>query len=276
MKETKKRGIKDLIEEHSYDKVLDTETIYDVNIEEIIPNPNQPRKHFDEKAINELANSIKEHGIFQPIIIKTTNEGYIIVSGERRYKAAKIAGLTKIPSVIRNYSETKVAEISLVENLQREDLSPIEEAKAYNIIINDLKLTQNELAKRIGKSRSYVTNMLGLLKLPEEIKQMLLEKKLSMGHARVISKLKTKEEMLKFANEILEKKLNVRDTEKLVKNKNTKNKRVNLNRKYKVEKDMLSKYYNAKVSISNDRIVLKLDDEDKINEIIERLIKNAL
>lgn len=278
MAENKKRGIHDLIKEHSIDKVLDTETIYEIELDKIEANPNQPRKYFDDELIKELSNSIKEHGVFQPIILKKTEDKYIIVSGERRYKAAIQAELKKIPAVIRNYTDAKIAEISLVENLQREDLSPIEEANAYDLIIKNYNLTQNELAKRVGKSRSHITNILGLLRLPEVIKEMLLNKKISMGHARVISKLETEEEMIELANEIIESKLNVRETEKISSDKktNVKEEKTNFNKLYKVERNMIAKYYNSKVSINNNRVTFKVENEEEIKSLIEELMKNAL
>lgn len=277
MENNKKRSIHDLIKEHSVDKVLDSETIYEIELNKIKNNPNQPRKHFDDKLINELAESIKEHGVFQPIILKNDKENYIIVSGERRYRASMVAGLKKIPAVIRNYSDAKVAEISLVENLQREDLSAIEEANAYSLIIENYDITQNELAKRIGKSRSYVTNILGLLKLPKVIKEMLMNKQITTGHARVISKLETEEEMIKLANEIIDNKLNVRETEQISSNKNKDNiKKVNYNRKYKVERNMISKYYNSKISFNNNKVTFKVENEEEMKNLIEELMKNAL
>jgi len=278
MAENKKRGIHDLIKEHSIDKVLDTETIYEIELDKIEANPNQPRKYFDDELIKELSNSIKEHGVFQPIILKKTEDKYIIVSGERRYKAAIQAELKKIPAVIRNYTDAKIAEISLVENLQREDLSPIEEANAYDLIIKNYNLTQNELAKRVGKSRSHITNILGLLRLPEVIKEMLLNKKISMGHARVISKLETEEEMIELANEIIESKLNVRETEKISSDKktNVKEEKTNFNKLYKVERNMIAKYYNSNVSINNNRVTFKVENEEEIKSLIEELMKNAL
>lgn len=278
MEEKKKRSIHDLIKEHSSDKVLDGEQIYDIKLTEITPNINQPRKMFNDESINELANSIKEHGIFQPIIVKSNDDGYMIVSGERRYRAAKSLGMESIPAVIRNYSSSKIAEISLVENLQREDLSAIEEAEAFGIMIKEYDLTQNDVAIRIGKSRSYVTNTLGLLKLPDVIKEMLINKLITTGHAKVLSKLKDEEEMIEIANQIINDNLNVRDLEAITsgKNKTGETKRVNYNKVYKDERNLLSKYYNSKIQIRNDRITFKLENEEDLQKIIESLIKNAL
>ncbi|HHT55045.1 MAG TPA: ParB/RepB/Spo0J family partition protein [Acholeplasma sp.] len=278
MEEKKKRSIHDLIKEHSVEKVFDGEQIYDLGLEEVKANPNQPRKNFDDESLNELANSIKEHGVFQPIIVKQANEGYIIVSGERRYRAAKLARLETIPAVVRNYSSSKMAEISLVENLQREDLSPIEEAKAYEVIIKDLNITQNELANKIGKSRSYVTNIIGLLKLPKEVQDLLLDKKITMGHARTLSKLKDENKMIDLAKKIVDNNLNVRQTEEITSDESKRMvvKRENLGKKYRDEKNILSKYYQSKVQIKNDRVIFKVENEKELQTIIESLIKNAL
>lgn len=272
------RGLKDLIEEHNIDKVLDGEVILEIKLDEIKPNPNQPRKVFDPAKINELANSIKEHGVFQPIIVKKEKEGYIIVSGERRYRASKDVGLLKIPAVVRNYSDEKIAEISLVENLQREDLTAIEEAKAYESILNQLKITQSELASKIGKSRSHITNMLGILRLPKIVQDMLLEKKLTMGHARTLSKLKNEDKIIELANKIIEQNLNVRDIEELTdkEDKSVLVKRGKRNTEFKEEKQILTKYYGTKVQIKNDRIVFKIEDKSSLKQIVEQLIKNAL
>lgn len=272
------RGLKDLIEEHNVDKVLDGEIIYDVKLEEIKPNPFQPRKIFDQEKIDELASSIKEHGVFQPIILKKVQEGYIIVSGERRYRASKQLGLEKIPAIIRNYHDSKVAEISIVENLQREDLTPIEEANAYQIMIQTMNLTQSEVANKVGKSRSYITNMLGLLKLPTEVQTLILERKLSMGHARTLSKLKNNEKIIELANKAINDNLSVRDIEELSKHESKKNKiqREATTKKYKAEKSLLSKYYTSKVDVNNNKVTFKVNNEEELEKLLERLIKNAL
>lgn len=278
MEENKKRTLTDLIREHSAEKVLDGEQIVEINLNEIKPNENQPRKNFDEESLKELADSIKEHGVFSPIIVKPVDNGYIIVSGERRFRAAKLAGLENIPSVVRNYTKTKMAEISLVENLQREDLSAIEEAKAYDIIIKELNITQNELAKKIGKSRSYITNILGLLNLPEKVQNMLLEKKITMGHARALSKLKDDTKVLELANKVVKDNLNVRDIEDLTseESKKIEIKRDDTSKKYREEKKILAKYYNSKVQIKNDRVIFKVENEQELKKILESLMKNAL
>ncbi|PKK96168.1 MAG: chromosome partitioning protein ParB, partial [Tenericutes bacterium HGW-Tenericutes-3] len=215
--EKKARTFTDLLQEHHIDDVLEGEIIEEVSLRDIKPNPFQPRRIFDEEKINELAQSIKEHGVFQPIILKRVKNGFIIVSGERRFRASQIVGLKTIPSIIRQYEEAKVAEIALAENLQRENLTPIEEAEAYKIVMSNLKLTQNELAEKVGKSRSHVTNTLGLLNLPEEVQNMLLTSQISMGHARALSKLENKAQVIKLAKLVVSKQLSVRQIEELTK-----------------------------------------------------------
>ena len=196
----------------------DKNEIVQVNLSELRSNPYQPRIYFDEAALEELAASIKEHGVFQPIIVKKSIKGYDIIAGERRVKASIKAGLKTIPAIIKDFTDEEMMQIALLENLQREDLSSIEEAKAYRDIINALNITQDELAKRVGKSRSHITNMLGLLRLPLEVKKMINNKKISMGHARVLSKLENKEQIEVLANKVINEDLSVRQLEDLTNN----------------------------------------------------------
>lgn len=269
----KPRTLTDLLQEHHVDDVLEGEVIDEIALSEIKPNPFQPRRVFDQEKIDELAQSIREHGIFQPIIVKKVNNGYIIVSGERRYRAAHQVGLNTIPSIIRQYEESKVAEIALAENLQRENLTPIEEAEAYKVVMNHLSLTQTELASKIGKSRSHVTNMLGLLGLPSETQQMLLTNQISMGHARALSKLENQQQINKLANLIVKKQLSVRQVEELTKTEDKTNK---IKRKPKIkylnEEKRLTSYLNRKVKIDEKKIVIYYD-ENELGEILNRLIK---
>lgn len=270
------RSLQDLIEEHNVDKVLDGEVIAEIPITKITANLFQPRRIFAQEKIDELAESIKQHGVFQPIILKKTKDNnYMIVSGERRFRATKQVGLETIPAIIRNYTEAKVAEIALAENLQREDLTPIEEAEAYQVVMNNLGITQVELALKVGKSRSHVTNMLGLLKLPAEVQTLLLNKQLSMGNARTLSKLKDVDVIIELANRIVDENLNVRQVEELTKDE-TKTKAIVRKQKntiYNEERSLLSKYFDTKIQIANNKIVIHAKDEEQLKQLLQRLIK---
>lgn len=184
------------------------------------PNKDQPRKKFDEEAIEELAQSIKQYGIIQPIIVCKRDDYYQIIAGERRWRAAKKAGIREVPVVVKDYTEKEIAEISLIENIQREDLNPIEEAKSYKRLIDEYKLTQEELSERVSKSRTEIANKMRLLKLHDDVQKMLISGALSAGHARALLGLEVKKDQLKAANEIIEKSLSVRQTEDLVKKMN--------------------------------------------------------
>ncbi|EAC8099731.1 ParB/RepB/Spo0J family partition protein [Listeria monocytogenes] len=196
------------------------ETVQNIAIKEIKPNPYQPRKIFDAKAINELRDSIKIHGILQPIILRNTDKGYEIVVGERRYRAAKEAKLKEIPAVVRDLTEEEMMELSVIENLQREDLSPLEEAESYQFLMKKLGLTQAKLAERVGKSRPYIANFVRLLTLPEEVQVMLRDGSLSAGHGRVLLGLKLKKNIVPTAKKAVAQGLTVRQLEDVVNNLN--------------------------------------------------------
>ena len=268
----KARTFTDLLAEHHVDDVLEGEIIEEILLSEIKPNPFQPRRIFDEEKIDELAQSIKQHGVFQPIILKRVKQGFIIVSGERRYRAAQKVGLVTIPAIIRQYEEAKVAEIALAENLQRENLTPIEEAEAYKIVMQNLKLTQQELAAKVGKSRSHVTNMLGLLNLPHEVQDMLLTGKISMGHARSLSKLEDESKILKIANQIISKQLSVRQVEEMTKMEIKTNQIVRIKQsKYIEQENTITKKIGYKVKgMIKKSLYCK---EEEIEKVIERLMK---
>ena len=191
-----------------------------VKITMVEPNRKQPRKNFDEDALQELADSIKQFGLIQPILVQDRKDHYEIIAGERRWRAAKIAGLKEVPVIIRNYSEKEIMEISLIENIQREDLNPIEEAQAYKRLLDEFHLKQDEVAERVSKSRAAVTNSMRLLKLGDEVQQMLIDDMISTGHARALLGIENKEEQYTIAQKIFDEKLSVRDVEKLVKNLN--------------------------------------------------------
>ena len=192
------------------------EVIKEINLKELRPNPYQPRKVFSEEAIEELKQSILMHGILQPIIARKSIKGYEIVVGERRYRAAVEAGLKTVPVVVRQMTEQQMMELAILENLQREDLNPIEEAFAYQMLLERLNLTQDELAKRLGKSRPHITNHVRLLSLPEEIKNYISEGKISMGHGRALLALKNKEKLNAVVEKVMKEKLNVRQLEQYI------------------------------------------------------------
>lgn len=188
-----------------------------IPLEEIRPNPYQPRRHFDQDALNELSSSIKESGVLQPIILrKSTVKGYEIIAGERRFRASKLAGKETIPGIVREMDEEKMMEVAILENLQREDLSSLEEAEAYNMMMTRLNLTQEETARRLGKSRPYIANYLRLLGLPEKVKTMLQKNQLSMGQARTLLGLKNKENLASLAEKAIKENLTVRQLEAVV------------------------------------------------------------
>ncbi len=189
-----------------------------VKITKIEPNREQPRKNFDEGALKELAESIKHYGLISPILVQDRKDRYEIIAGERRWRAAKLAGLKEVPVIIRNYTEREIAEIALIENVQREDLNPIEEAMGYKRLIEEFDLKQEEVAECVSKSRSAITNALRLLKLSDQVQKYLIENTLSVGHARALLAVENEEKQVELAQKIIIEKLSVRDVEKLVKN----------------------------------------------------------
>ncbi len=199
-------------------KEKESETV--VKITQIEPNREQPRKNFDEDALQELADSIKQFGLLQPILVQDRKTYYEIIAGERRWRAAKLAGLKEVPVIIRDYTEQEIVEISLIENIQREDLNPIEEAQAYKRLLTEFNLKQDEVAERVSKSRTAVTNSMRLLKLCDEVQQMIIDDMISTGHARALISIEDPEEQYTIAQRIFDEKLSVRDVEKLVKNLN--------------------------------------------------------
>ena len=264
------------------EKIIDStpkEEIVEVNLNELRSNPYQPRKVFDEDKLNELASSIKEHGVFQPIIVKKSIKGYEIIAGERRVKASQIAGLETIPAIIRDFTDSEMMEIALLENLQRENLNSIEEATAYKKLLDSLNVTQEELAKRLGKSRSHITNMLGLLGLPDEVKSLISEDKISMSHARVLSKIDDKEKIDEFVDLILNENLNVRQIEELARGENVE-KTHKINRKtheneYSYLEDELSDKLGTRVKIKKNRVEITFTNNNDLNRILEIMKLNG-
>lgn len=216
------RGIDVLFEAYE-ETPSENEVVEEIELDEIRPNPYQPRKHFDQKALEELAESIKQSGVFQPVILRQSSiKGYELIAGERRVRASRLAGKTTIPAIVRQLDEERMIEIAVVENLQREDLSPLEEAEAYHVLMEKLNLTQVQVAERIGKSRPYIANYLRLLSLPDQVKELLTQEVLSMGQARTLLGLKDKDEIIKLAQKVVKENLTVRQLEELVQQINDK------------------------------------------------------
>ena len=246
----------------------------EVNLDEVRPNPHQPRRVFDEEKLAELAASISQHGVFQPVILKKSSvQGYEIVAGERRVRASKLAGLKTIPAIFVDFTDEQMLEIALLENIQREDLNAIEEAQAYKHMMEELSLTQEQLAGRIGKSRTHVANTLRLLNLPEKIQNAVLEGKLSMGHVRPLITL-DESQALKLAGRAIEEQVSVREVENLVKGLELQDKKKN---KPKVPKDphytyvegLIRRKYRAKTKVEDNKIIIKYTNQDDLNRILE-------
>ncbi|MBR6690313.1 MAG: ParB/RepB/Spo0J family partition protein [Bacilli bacterium] len=286
--ETKKRALGRGLEQlfnnenldlNSFEKTVyetaTNEEIIDINLNDLRANPYQPRKVFNDEALNDLAESIKEHGVFQPIIVKKSIKGYEIIAGERRVRASRMAGLEKIPAIIRNLNDEQMMEIALLENLQRENLSAIEEAVAYKSMIEKLSLTQEELSKKVGKSRSHITNILGLLRLPKEVQEMVAHNQISMGHARVLSKLEDDQKIIEMAREIVERKIPVRELEQEAENKEKKVKierhTKSTNNDFKYVEELLREKLDTKVKIKDKKIEIAFTNVADLNRILEVL-----
>ena len=243
-----------------------------VKLNELRSNPYQPRKVFDEQALEELASSIKEHGVIQPIIVKKSIKGYEIIAGERRAKASQLAGLEEIPAIIRDFNDTQMMEIALLENLQRENLSAIEEANAYKKLQETLSLTQEDLAKRLCKSRSHITNMLGLLTLPQDIQEEVNNKNISMGHARVLSKLDDIAQQEKLAKRVIEDGISVRKLEELSQEKEiikTNPQRNKTPNEYSYLQEELSEKLGTKVVIKKNKIEINFVNTNDLNRLLD-------
>lgn len=212
-----KTEVKEKIIEKVVEKVVEKPVEQKIKLSLIEPNREQPRKKFDEEALQELSDSIKQYGIIQPLVVKKNADYYEIIAGERRWRAAKMAGMKEVPVIIKEYTDQEIVEISLIENIQRENLNPIEEAIAYKRLLDEFHLKQEEVAKRVAKSRTTVTNSLRLLKLDEKVQQMVIEEKLTSGHVRALLAIEDKNAQYNIAKKVYDEKLNVRDTEKLVK-----------------------------------------------------------
>ena len=250
----------------------------EIAIEEIRPNPYQPRKEFDQTALNELADSIRTHGIFTPLLVRKSVSGYDLITGERRLRAAKIAGLKVVPAISVDFTEEQMMEIAILENVQREDLNAIEEATAYDSLVKKLGYTQEKLAERVGKSREYCANIMRLLKLPSEIQKLVVDKRLAMGHVRPLLGLKDEMEMLDAAEKIMKEKMSVREVEAYIRDINAEEVKPN---KTKPEKKrdpiihdlehQISVKLGTKVSIQNKKLTIRYTDTEDLNRILEIL-----
>ena len=259
-------------------------TLLYCGIEEIIPNRSQPRKHFDELKLQELTESIKEKGILEPLIVRKTDQGYELIVGERRWRAAQKAGLKEVPVVVKEAEGREALEISLIENLQREDLNPIEAAEAFKHLIEEFKISQEDLSKRIGKDRTTIANTLRLLKLPIEIRNQLLQNRITSGHARAILSLESKEKQKELCALIIKKGLSVREAEALAKRWSEKpkksitpvKKRGDLESQLSSLQDSLRKYLGTKVHITQKGKKGKIEIEYYSHEDLERIVEAIL
>jgi len=259
-------------------------TLLYCGIEEIIPNRSQPRKHFDESKLQELAESIKEKGILEPLIVRRTDQGYELIVGERRWRAAQKAGLKEVPVMVKEVEGREVLEISLIENLQREDLNPIEAAEAFKHLIEEFNLSQEDLSKRIGKDRTTITNTLRLLKLPLEVRNQLLQNRITSGHARAILSLESKEKQKELCALIIKKGLSVREAESIAKRWAEKPKksiapvkpRGDLESQLSSLQDSMRKYLGTKVHITQKGKGGKIEIEYYSHEDLERIVEAIL
>ncbi len=286
--ETKKKALGKGLEQLFSNNVIDFENFEDtvveenkkdvteINIDEIRSNPYQPRRTFDTETLNELAKSIEEYGVVQPVIVKKSIKGYELIAGERRTKAAKIAGLKVIPAIIKDFDDQQMMEIALIENIQREDLNPMDEAVSISNIIKLRGYTQDEFANKFGKSRTYVTNILGLLKLPEDVKKMVEKRTLSMSHARVLSKIDDEEKVVRLAKQVITDELSVRELEKITQDDKkeievVKNKSGGYDHKYRMYENIIMDNLDTKVRVSKKKIEIYFDGVNELEEILSKM-----
>ncbi|WP_270573524.1 ParB/RepB/Spo0J family partition protein [Candidatus Collinsella stercoripullorum] len=252
-----------------------------VSIEKIHPNPNQPRTHFNETELEELSESIREHGVLQPLLVRKKGDEFEIIAGERRYQASKIAGLSELPVIIKDVDDQKMLELALIENLQRSDLNPIEEAKGYRQLIKASGMTQEALSKAVSKSRSAITNSLRLLDLPERVQELLFEGKLTAGHARAILAVPFEEQRIKLAEKVVADGLSVRATENLAPlfsvGETPKAPRPVTPQSYKKAARVLRQVFNTNVRVKSTRgknkIEIEFKDEDELARILEQVME---
>ena len=260
--------------EKSIVETTSKEDVVQVSLSELRSNPYQPRKVFDPEKLDELTTSIKEYGVIEPIIVKKSIKGFEIVAGERRSLAARKAGLDTIPAIVRDFTDEEMMSIAILENIQREDLNVIEEAMAYKNMLEKLHLTQEELSKKVGKSRSHITNILGILCLPKIVQDMVLSNKLSMGHARCLSKLNNEEQIINLANRVVNEKLSVRDLESALSDGDFEKKVPIKKHEPKDERHVhiqrvMREKIGTLVKINNKNIVIPFDSDSDLERILE-------
>ena len=274
------KGIGALFPTETLDSLQNEDQVEKIPLQKRVANPFQPRKLFDEETIGELAQSIREHGIIQPIVVRKKGKKYEIVVGERRFRAAKMAQLEEIPAIVKDMTEEQMMELAILENLQREDLTPIEEAEAYQSLIEKLNFTQEDLANRLGKSRPHITNTIRLLQLPEEVRAMVNEGSLSMGHGRALLGLKNKKRIPELATKVVKNALNVRQLEALIKQLNENvsretNKPVKKDIFVQATESQLREYFGTNVQIkktkNKGKIEIEFYSEDDLERILEIL-----
>ncbi|MBQ4251990.1 MAG: ParB/RepB/Spo0J family partition protein [Erysipelotrichaceae bacterium] len=265
----------DSIQNNTYS--VDSDSKINISIDKIRPNPYQPRRTFDEKALNELAESIKEHGVFTPVLVRPSLSGYELIAGERRLKASRLAGRTEIPAIIVDFDDKAMMEISLLENIQREDLNVIEEANGYRQLIEKLNYTQEQLAERIGKSREHVANTLRLLKLPRKVQQMVEAGQLTMGQVRPLITMESEAEAVKLAERIVAEGLSVREIERLVRHRknNVSVEPVTIDRATLEVQKNLQHRLQTKVRITPRTINISYSDTEDLNRILDLLGYNS-
>lgn len=266
------KGLGALIRESEHE--IDS-SLTELKITELEANQNQPRRFFDDQALQDLSDSIKEHGVVQPIIVRKLDDSYQIVAGERRWRAARLAGLKTVPVVIKDYSNVQVMEIALIENLQRQDLNSIEEAMAYKSLIEEHAMTQEDISGKIGKSRSAIANTLRLLNLPKEIRDYVIQGKISAGHARALLAVEDKIKQLDIAQKIIDQQLNVRDIEKLVMQKDNKLDKREIKKDIEIVEieDRLKKALSTKVNIVHKKNKGKIEIEYYSNDDLDRILE---
>lgn len=262
----------DSFESNILDSTKDSD-IKEIPLEEIRSNPYQPRKTFDQNALEELAESIKNYGVFQPIIVKKSIKGYDLVAGERRVKASRLAGMKTIPAIVKDFSDEMMREIALLENLQRENLTSIELAWAYKGIIDTLHIRQEDLAVKLGKSRSHITNTLGLLRLPESVQNMVLNGSIFMAHARELSKIEDDNLICEYANKIVNNNISVRELETITRGDDVKKKvpvvRKNKSDNYKYLERQVSEHFGTNVKIGNKKLIISFENDYDLNRILD-------